>query len=92
MALLYSKNKTPNGPNYTHYSNPKVDELYDLAMKETDFEKRKIMYNEAEKIVMDDSPWIILYYNEIIYLKNKRIVDMYIDGLNTMILKRAKIF
>lgn len=92
MALLYSKNKTPNGPNYTHYSNPKVDELYDLAMKETDFEKRKAMYNEAQRIVMDDSPWIILYYNEIIYLKNKRIQDMYIDGLNTMILKWAKIF
>jgi len=92
MALLYSKNKTPNGPNYTHYSNLKVDELYDMAMKETDFEKRKAMYNEAERIVMDDSPWIILYYNEIIYLKNKRIVDMYIDGLNTMILKRAQIF
>lgn len=92
MALLYSKNKTPNGPNYTHYSNPKVDELYDMAMKETNFEKRKQMYIEAQKIVLDDSPWIILYYNEIIYLKNKRVQDMYIDGLNTMILKHAKIF
>jgi len=92
MALLYSKNKTPNGPNYTHYSNPKVDELYDLAMKETDFEKRKQMYDEAQRIILDDSPWIILYYNEIIYLKNKHVADMYIDGLNTMILKHAKIF
>ncbi|HEY3250889.1 MAG TPA: ABC transporter substrate-binding protein [Ignavibacteria bacterium] len=92
MALLYSKNKTPNGPNYTHYSNPQVDELYDDAMKETNFEKRRQMYNEAERLVLDDSPWIILYYNEIIYLKNKRIADMYIDGLNTMILKHAKIF
>jgi peptide/nickel transport system substrate-binding protein len=92
MALLYSRNKTPNGPNYTHYSNPKVDELYDLAMKETDFEKRKKMYNEAERLVIEDSPWIILYYNEIVYLKNKRVADMYIDGLNTMILKRAKVF
>jgi peptide/nickel transport system substrate-binding protein len=25
MALFYAKNKTPNGPNYTHYSNPKAD-------------------------------------------------------------------
>jgi len=92
MALLYSNNKTPNGPNYTHYSNPKVDELYDMAMKETDFDKRKKMYNDAERIVLEDSPWIILYYNEVIYLKNKRVADMYIDGLNTMILKRAKVF
>src|SRR3990172_5723299 len=92
MALFYSNNKTPNGPNYTHYTNPKVDELYDMAMKETDFEKRTKMYNDAERLVLEDSPWIILYYNEVIYLKNKRVADMYIDGLNTMILKRAKLF
>jgi peptide/nickel transport system substrate-binding protein len=92
MALLYSKSKTPNGPNYTHYSNPEVDKLYDMAMIETDFEKRKKMYNDAERLALEDSPWIILYYNEVIYLKNKRVADMYIDGLNTMILKRAKVF
>lgn len=90
MALLYTKNKTPNGPNYTHYSNPQCDSLYDLAMKLTDFNTRAKLYNEMENIVMEDSPWIILYYNEIIYLKQKRVKGMYVDGLNTMILKWAK--
>jgi len=91
MALLYSKNKTPNGPNYTHYSNPKADSLYDIAMKLTDFNTRAKLYNEMENIVMEDSPWIILYYNEVVYLKQKRVKEMYIDGLNTMILKWARI-
>jgi oligopeptide transport system substrate-binding protein len=91
MALFYSKNKTPNGPNYTHYSNPKTDSLYELGLKETDFLKRKAIYNEMENIIIDDSPWIFLIYNEIVYLKSKRISGMYIDGLNTLILKNAKI-
>ena len=90
MALFYSKNKTPDGPNYTHYSNPVVDSLYELGIKETDFNKRKEIYNQAEKIIIDDSPWIFLIYNEIIYLRSKRIKDMYIDGLNTLALKWAK--
>lgn len=90
MALFYSKNKTPNGPNYTHYSNLKTDSLYDLGMKETDFAKRKVIYNEMERIVMEDAPWILLIYNEIIYLKSKRIKDMYIDGLNNLVLRWAK--
>ena len=90
MALFYSKNKTPNGPNYTHYSNPKTDSLYDLGMKETDFAKRKVIYNEMERIVMEDAPWILLIYNEIIYLKSKRINGMYIDGLNNLVLRWAK--
>ncbi|RPI17365.1 MAG: ABC transporter substrate-binding protein [Ignavibacteriae bacterium] len=91
MALFYTKNKTPNGPNYTHYSNPKTDELYEQAMKETDFAKRKQMYNEMERIVMDDAPWILLLYNEIVYLKSKRVRDMNVDGLNNLVLKWAKI-
>lgn len=91
MALFYSENKTPNGPNYTHYSNPAVDSLYELGIKETDFNKRKELYNNAEKIIIDDSPWIFLLYNEIIYLRSKRIKDMYIDGLNTLVLKYTKV-
>ncbi len=90
MALFYSKNKSPNGPNYTHYSNPKADSLYDAALNETNFEKRKSMYNQMERIVLEDAPWIFLYYNEIIYLKRKEVQGMYIDGLNTLILKWAK--
>ncbi len=87
MALFYSKNKTPAGPNYTHYSNPKADSLYDLAMKLTDFNTRAKLYNEMENIVMQDAPWILLIYNQIVYLKSKRIKGMYIDGLNNLILK-----
>jgi oligopeptide transport system substrate-binding protein len=90
MALFYSKNKTPNGPNYTHYSNPVTDSLYELALKESNFENRKILYNNMEKIIIEDSPWIILYYNQIVYLKNKKVNNMFIDGLNTLILKWSK--
>lgn len=90
MALFYSKNKTPNGPNYTHYSNQKADSLYELGLKVTDFQKRKVLYNNMERIVMEDAPWILLLYNEIIYLKAKNVQGMYIDGLNTLILKRTE--
>ena len=89
MALFYSKNHSPMGPNYTHYQNAAADSLYELAMKLTDFEVRKKLYNEMEQIVLEDSPMIILYYNQIVYLKNKKVTRMYIDGLNTMILKNV---
>jgi peptide/nickel transport system substrate-binding protein len=87
IALLYSKNHTPNGPNYTHYSNRVVDSLYELALNITDFNQRAKLYNQAEQIIMEDAPWIIIYYNELVYLKSKRVKGMYIDGLNTLILK-----
>ncbi len=91
MALFYSKNHSPMGPNYTHYATQKADSLYELAMKLTDFNTRAKLYNEMEQVVLEDSPMIILYYNQIVYLKSKKLRDMYIDGLNTMILKKAKL-
>lgn len=91
MALFYSKNHSPAGPNYTHYQNAAADSLYELAMRLTDFSTRVKLYNQMEQIVLEDAPWIILYYNQIVYLKNKHLADMYIDGLNTMILKSAKL-
>ena len=90
MALFYSKNHSPAGPNYTHYQNMAADSLYELAMRLTDFNTRAKLYNQMEEIVLEDAPWVILYYNQVVYLKSKQVRDMYIDGLNTIILKSAK--
>lgn len=87
MALFYSKNITPKGPNRVGYSNPKVDELYEKSLKETDNSARMKMYDEIQKIVIEDAAWLPLYYNEQIYLLNKNIEGFYIDGLNIINLK-----
>ena len=34
LALFYSKNFCPGGPNYTHFSNPTYDNYYEMALKE----------------------------------------------------------
>ncbi len=87
MALFYSKNITPNGPNRVGYKNPKVDELYEKSLKETDNSSRMKMYDEIQKIVIEDAAWLPLYYNEQIYLLSKNIDGFYIDGLNIINLK-----
>lgn len=87
MALFYSKNITPNGPNRVGYSNPKVDDLYVKSLKETDNSVRMKIYDEIQKIVIEDAAWLPLYYNEQIYLLSKNIEGFYIDGLNIINLK-----
>jgi len=90
-ALFYSKNETPVGPNTTHYRNPVVDSLYELGLRLTDFNQRMKVYREIDKIVLADSPWMIIYYNQIIYLKHRNIRGMYVDGLGIINLKFASI-
>ena len=43
------------------YSNPEVDKLVDQAAKEPDVAKRAGLYAQAQKLINDDSPFIILY-------------------------------
>jgi len=90
-ALFYSKNETPTGPNTTHYKNAKVDSLYELGLKLTNFEDRMKIYREMDKVIFEDSPWMIVYYNQYIYLKQKNVTGMYVDGLGIINLKYCKI-
>lgn len=89
-ALFYSKNATPAGPNTSHYSNPAVDSLYELGLRLTNFEERMKVYREIDKYIFEDSPWIIVYYNQYIYLKHKYVKGMYVDGLGIINLKTCK--
>src|SRR5437016_2886504 len=50
--------------NETKYSNPEVDKLLDSARTETDQAKRTSDYQEAEKIIVDDAPWVPLFYGQ----------------------------
>jgi oligopeptide transport system substrate-binding protein len=90
MALFYSKNITPNGPNRVGYSNPKIDELYERSIRITDFEERKKIYDEMQEIVIEDAAWLFMYYNQQVYLLQKNIEGFYIDGLNIINLKYAR--
>ena len=47
--------------NTQSYSNPKVDELLAAAGKEMNLAKRKALYREFQKIVVDDAPIAFLY-------------------------------
>ncbi|HEX9997798.1 MAG TPA: ABC transporter substrate-binding protein [Abditibacterium sp.] len=50
--------------NRAFYSNPRVTKLLDAAGIETDRAKRLQMYQEIEKIVVADAPWVFLHHTE----------------------------
>ncbi len=70
LCMFYSKYPPP--PNYTRYANPKYDALYEKAIKTPDFSQRKKIYNQMDKILVEDAPVIFLFYDEtaLFYRKN----------------------
>jgi len=60
-VLFYSKNLPPEGQNRGFYQNPRIDQLLLQGRSTFDRTKRKPLYDEVQKIVADDLPYISLY-------------------------------
>ena len=57
--LFYSESSN----NHTNYSNPEVDRLLERARTETDKTARYQLYHQAEQQILDDAPWVPLWYS-----------------------------
>ncbi|HCP24081.1 MAG TPA: peptide ABC transporter substrate-binding protein, partial [Dehalococcoidia bacterium] len=73
--LFYSDSSN----NHTNYSNPEVDALLEKARVETDETLRFSIYSEVEQMILDDAPWIPLWYSGERYLLVKPKVQDYIQ-------------
>jgi peptide/nickel transport system substrate-binding protein len=90
LSLFYSKNKSPYGPNYTHYNNKEFDMLYEKSRTETKDSLRYIIYRKMENIVMEDAPVVVLYYDKVLRFVRKNIEGLEPNPMNLLILKRVK--
>lgn len=62
LSPLYRTDSwSPRGANVGFYSNPKLDVLLKEAAGELDEEKRKTLYDQAQQIIEDDAPHVLLY-------------------------------
>lgn len=91
LALFYSKNFTPHGPNYTHFKNFQFDKLYEMAQLETNDSTRYHYYREMDKILIEEAPVVPLYYDEVVRLIQKNVVNLGINPVNLLTLKTVKI-
>lgn len=48
------------GINTSFYGVPEVDRLLDQANEETDTAKRKALFNQAERRIVEDAPWLFI--------------------------------
>ncbi|CAL2081997.1 ABC transporter substrate-binding protein [Tenacibaculum sp. 190524A05c] len=89
LSLFYSKNFTPNGPNYTHFSNENFDNLYEKSIQEVDNSKRYVMYQKMDSILINEAPVIPLYYDEVIRFSRKNVNGLGINPIDLLDLKRV---
>jgi len=71
--LFHSSQWSPNGPNRALYKNEKFDALLAEARHVTDQGKRAALYREAQRILVDDAPWVFVDHEIQIAATSKRV-------------------
>ncbi|MDQ3292383.1 MAG: ABC transporter substrate-binding protein [Bacteroidota bacterium] len=89
LALFYSPNFSPAGPNKTHFKNSNYDRLYEQARLEQNEEKRFALYQTMDKIIVEESPVIVLFYDEVIRLTQNNITGLQADAMNNLRLEKV---
>lgn len=70
LGLIGCDYQPPHGANTDFYCNPKVDSLLEDAQIHYDFDVRKNDYDEASKILIDEVPYVVVYWDVNVVAEN----------------------
>jgi oligopeptide transport system substrate-binding protein len=87
LSVFYGKNPAP--PNYTRYKNAAFDELYEKALSEKNDSLRYRLYQQMDRIIINDAPVVPLWYDMAIHLVHNNIKNFYPNSLNLLELRRV---
>jgi len=82
MTVFYSKNPAP--PNYTRFKNEAFDRLYDKAIEEMDMDKRKKLFQDMDRIIIEEAPVIFLFYDQVAWFSQQNIQNLIGNPLNLL--------
>ncbi len=74
--VFNSRKMPPAGGNRGHYRNPALDILLDRARVEANREKRRALFQQIQKIVADDLPYMSLWFMDNISVHRKRVTSL----------------
>jgi peptide/nickel transport system substrate-binding protein len=90
LFIFNSKNFSPNGPNYTHYSSKEFDEMYEKSIQITDNKVRRALYQKMDSLVMASAAVIPLYYDEVVRFTQRNVSGLGINPVNNLSLKKVR--
>jgi ABC-type transport system substrate-binding protein len=90
LSLFYSKNKSPNGPNYTRFENKKYDKFYEEALQTINEEYKSELYKAMEDLIIEQNPIVPLFYDKVIRFVRKDIKGLQSNPFNLLDLRKVE--
>ena len=79
----------PSYMNSSRYQNPEFDEAFERGSLTADKDSSYAAFAEAEQILMEDAPFVILWYGEDMMLLQSNVRDLETNGMRYMDLTRV---
>ena len=92
LSCFFTNYFSPNGPNYTHFTSAKFDQLFErIAFGTYEIPSKRIDdIQTANKLLIENAPVFILYYDKSLRLMHPYIEGLSNDAANRLDLKRVK--
>jgi ABC-type transport system substrate-binding protein len=90
LSLFNSKNFSPSGPNYTHFTSAEFNQLYQETMTVSNPEERIGLYKKMDRLMMSQYPIIPLYYDQAIRFTRKNVQGLEMNAINLLNLKKVR--
>lgn len=91
LALFYSQNQSPAGPNYTHFSHEAFDRLYEASLSVTNDSIRHGLYHQMNDIIIEEAPVVFLFYDQSVRFIPRYVAGMTNNPINHLDLRRVRI-
>ncbi len=88
LSMFYSPNPAP--PNYTRFANEQFDRLYEAALNENNDSTRYALYQQMERILVEEAPVIFLFYDETALFASKHVENISRNAINLLMLAEVK--
>jgi peptide/nickel transport system substrate-binding protein len=82
--LYHSAQWSPGGRNSGFYKNARVDELFELGVRETDSTKRAVIYRELQEIIIEDAPVVFLETTHYGYAARRNLKDVHVSPIQAL--------
>ncbi|MBL7764890.1 MAG: ABC transporter substrate-binding protein [Chitinophagaceae bacterium] len=89
LTMFYGKNTAP--PNYTRFKNETFDRLYEQCLVEKDEAKKISLFQQMDRIIIEEAPCIPLFYDEVLHFTPKWVSNWKSNSLNLIELKYVKL-
>jgi peptide/nickel transport system substrate-binding protein len=90
LLLFNSANKAPAGPNYTRFSDPEFDRIYQKSLATADEDERLRLYAQMDSIVIAQAPAVFLLHPEVVRFARRNVSGLVADPMNNLDLRRVR--